>query len=142
MRLEDKGPIATAPQFTGALRAVARAVAAWPGVISAAHWDLYESTRVDGADYYLGDLEIGHLHLYGEAHIATDSALRDRLLLASLAQRFRYAADNSHTGWVQCDIRSMADASAAIKCFRSNYLRVRKLREATAKYRDVHGSLD
>lgn len=124
MRLEAKGPIAPAPQLNGALHEVARTVAAWPGVVSAAHWDLYEPTRADGADFYLGEQEIGHLHLYGEAHIATNPALRDDLLRRGVAQRFRYAGDQTYAGWVQCEVRSMKDATAAIECFRLNYLRL------------------
>lgn len=124
MRLEAKGPISPAPQFAGALRKVAHTVAAWPGVISAAHWDLYEPTRTDGADFYLGEREIGHLHFYGEAHVATNPDLRDDLLRRGVAQRFRYAADPTYAGWVQCGIRSMNDAVAAIECFRMNYQRL------------------
>ncbi len=44
----SKGPIAPPPTFKGIMAEVAETVSKWPGVISTAHWDLYDSSRIDG----------------------------------------------------------------------------------------------
>jgi hypothetical protein len=90
---------------------------------------------MDGADFYIGQQEIGHVHFYGEAHVATDPTLRDQLLRQGIAQRFRYAAEPSYAGWVQCSTRSLKDATAAVECFRVNYRRLSG-KEATDTFGD------
>ena len=75
MKRADKGPIAPPPALDGPLGLIAGAVANWPGVSATAHWDLYDPSRIDGIDFYVGVTELGHVHLDGSLHLATGSAL-------------------------------------------------------------------
>ena len=92
-------------------QAVSKAVAAWDGVHARTHWLLGDESQVDGADFYFGEEEIGHLHLEGEAHVATGLAVRKALVGAGLALPFRWsskfvvyevarAADVDHALWL------------------------------------------
>ena len=67
----SKGPIAPPPILNGMTAAVADTVATWPNVVPTAHWDVYDSSRVDGIDFYVGEDELGHIHLDGSIHLAT-----------------------------------------------------------------------
>ena len=71
----DKGSMAPAPKLTGSLGEVASAVLAWPGVKATTHWHLLDRSRVDGVDFYVDQEELGHLHLDGSLHLATNSTL-------------------------------------------------------------------
>ena len=73
-----KGPIAPPPVLTGPLQAVVDRVAAWDGIETTVHWSLDHSS-VDGVDFYLGEEELGHLHLDGSIHLATPPALGEAL---------------------------------------------------------------
>lgn len=59
------------PPLPAAAEKVSSALASWPDVHARTHWQLGNEHRVDGADFYLGGEELGHLHLHGEAHVAT-----------------------------------------------------------------------
>ena len=97
MARDAKGPMVPPPQISDRVTsAVAEAVGSWPDVIATAHWDLYDSARVDGIDFYVGDAELGHIHLGGSIHLATDPGLGKSLVAQRLATRFPYAY-----GWVQ-----------------------------------------
>ena len=109
-----KGPLGPPPPLKGDLKTVADAVASWPGVITSIHWSL-DHTRADGVDFYLGDAELGHLHLDGSVHLATDSALGKALVAERIARPFRY-----QRGWVEQQVRQVG-AEAAIALFRRNY---------------------
>ena len=61
MSLTAKGPLARVPFLPGPLQRVSEAIQAWPRIVAATHWDLYDRTRVDGADFYVGDQELGDL---------------------------------------------------------------------------------
>ena len=123
MPRSDKGVMALAPELEGPLQTVASAVAAWPGISASAHWHFYDRTRVDGVDFYLGQKELGHIHLDGSLHLATSPSLGKALVAGRLAQPFPY-----QRGWVCEDIYDVG-AKAAIALFRSNYER---LQSATA----------
>ena len=110
----DKGAIMPAPALTGPLAAVA-AVATWPGVSTTGHWDLFRPTQVDGVDFYVGEEELGHIHLDGDIHLATAPGLGRALVAEGLARPFPYAR-----GWVQQDVHRVGPA-AAIALFRRNY---------------------
>lgn len=46
---------------------------------------------IDGPDFYVGDEEIGHLHLEGQAHVAIGVVLRKSVVAAKLAGPFRWS---------------------------------------------------
>ena len=129
MKLTDKGPIQPAPVLAGPAQHTAAAVQAWPGIIAATHWDLFDRTRVDGADFYVGREELGHIHLSGEAHLATSPALGAALVAAGLARPLRWGGA-AYRGWTEFSIRTAADAAHATWLFELNYQRLRGRAEA------------
>ena len=110
-----KGPIAAAPPLEGPLQAVVDAVAGWAGVNVSVHWHLVDRSRVDGVDFYVGDAELGHVHLDGSIHLATHPALGDALIAEGAARPFRYQA-----GWVEERVGRIGP-DAAVALFRRNY---------------------
>ena len=114
----EKGPVAPPPRLDGPLGTVADAVRGWAGVIATVHWDLLRSTRVDGIDFYLGEEELGHLHLDGSVHLATSPTLGRALIAECAAHPFRY-----QQGWV-CETVRRIGPDAAIALFRRNYDRL------------------
>ena len=119
MTLAAKGPILPVPVLDGHAETVSRTVQSWPGVIAAAHWDLYRPTQINAADFYVGAEECGHIHLDGEVHLATSLELRNLLVAENLARRFPYYAS-----WVEASVRTAAEAEHAIWLFRLNYDRI------------------
>lgn len=119
--LEDKGPIAPPPVLDQPFQSVADAVMSWPGVIAASHWHLYRRDEVDGVDFYVGDRELGHIHLDGQIHLATDRYFRDALVGSGRAETFPYGG--SYDTWVLFRVRGEADIEHAIELFRLNYER-------------------
>ncbi len=120
MTLHEKGPIVPPPVLFGHAQSVSAEIRSWADVISATHWDLYRRDRPDGADFYVGDEELGHIHLNGEVHLATGNALCRSLLDAGLAERFPYGSD-----WVLYTIGSETDAEHALWLFRLAYDRLK-----------------
>ena len=119
MSLTAKGPLVRVPVLPVPLQRVSEAIQAWPGTVAATHWDLYDRTRVDGADFYVGDQELGHVHLNGDMHLATSKPLRDKLLEHRLAQPFPW-----YDCWIQFSIKTEVQAQHAIWLFRLNYDRI------------------
>lgn len=93
MPRKAKGRVARAPRLGAAAQAVADGVAALPDVIVQAHWEIGSQTDVNGADFYVGEHELGHIHLDGEAHVPLGRALVDLVIAAKLARRFAYSRD-------------------------------------------------
>lgn len=122
MTLEEKGLIAPPPTMSAYLQMVSDTIQQWENVISASHWDLYDSTKVDGADFYVGKNELGHIHLNGSVHLATINELRIPLIKNNLAQKFPFGGE--YEGWVQFKISTETDAKQAIWLFRLNYERL------------------
>jgi hypothetical protein len=91
MRLAEKGHFAPPPALPKHAQIVSEHLALWPEVHARTHWLLGDETEVDGADFYLGDSELGHLHLDGEAHVAVPKKIRDALIAAGLAEDFRWS---------------------------------------------------
>ena len=75
---------------------------------------------MDGADFYVGEEEIGHLHLEGQAHVATGLALRKALVAAKLAAPFRWSSK-----FVVHDVARASDVEHALWLFRLAYDRAR-----------------
>ena len=125
MTLEEKGPLAPVPTLSALLEPISQAIQGWPATIAAAHWDLFRVGEVvDGADFYVGEEELGHLHLNGEAHLATSPALGAALVAAGLAHPLRFGGA-AYQGWTEFSIRTTADAPHATWLFELNYQRLR-----------------
>lgn len=114
-----KGPVAAPPALEAPLQVIVDAVAGWPGVNTTVHWHLVDRSRVDGVDFYVGEEELGHLHLDGSIHLATSLELGKALIAEGLAKPFRY-----QQGWVEEQVRHVG-AESAIALFRRNYEQLR-----------------
>ena len=119
MKLEDKGPIKPPPALTKFPQQVSTEIQSWKGIIAATHWEIYDKTKPDGADFYVGSDELGHIHLDGEVHLATGSALAAALIKNKLGHKFQYGSD-----WVTWPVNSAEDAAHAIWLFKLNYRRI------------------
>ena len=117
--LNAKGRIAPPPTLKGLAGRVAQEIASWPNIISATHWRLGQPGVVDGADFYVGDQELGHIHLDGEVHLATSLELRKTLLAQKKARPFPFYAS-----WVEATIETEAEADHALWLFKLNYTRL------------------
>ncbi len=93
MNLSGKGRFAPPPTLPPHAQVVSTSLASWEGVTARTHWHLGDETVVDGADFYVGDAELGHIHLDGTAHVAAERTLRDSLIAARLAEPFRWSDD-------------------------------------------------
>ncbi len=91
MKLDEKGHFAPPPRLPRWAQLLSETLAKQPGVEARTHWLLGDETQVDGADFYLGREELGHLHLDGEAHVAQTSAVRNALVEKGLALAFRWS---------------------------------------------------
>lgn len=108
MSRKAKGRVAAPPRLGKTAQRVADTVAALPDVIVQAHWEIGSQTEVNGTDFYVGEDELGHIHLDGEAHIPIGRRLADALIRADLAQRFPWSrefvvvdtADEPLAAWV------------------------------------------
>ena len=114
----EKGPMAPPPELGGAPGSVADRVAAWPGVVASAHWHLNDTSRLDGVDFYVGDAELGHIHLDGSIHLATPPDVGRMLVSEGLARPFRHVR-----GWVEAVIVA-GNETKAVALFRRNYDRL------------------
>jgi len=110
MTRTEKGRVAPAPRLEATAQAVADEVAALPGVTVQAHWEIGSQADVNGTDFYVGEDELGHIHLDGEAHIPVGAALAEVLIAAGLARRFPWSRV-----FVVVDT---ADREAALRVFR------------------------
>ena len=119
MRLESKGEIRPPPKLKGPAQSVSLEIQSWPGIVAASHWFLFDRTRVDGADFYVGEEELGHIHLDGELHLGLTVGLRERLIEARLAEPLPWAED-----WIQAPICNPKDARTAVWLFRLGYDRL------------------
>lgn len=139
MKLAAKGPLQPAPILAGPSQQTAEAIQSWPDIISVTHWDLFNRTRVDGADFYVGEAELGHIHLNGEVHLATTPGLGLPLLAQGLASPFPYGQGPGD--WVLFRIRTATDADHATWLFRLNYERLQgqPLDVLTERLRDGRG---
>ena len=132
--LAAKGRYMPPPVLDEPMQAVCETIQSWPGVIAATHWHLSRPDKVNGADFYIGDQELGHIHLDGDVHLATSSALREALVAAGLARPFPY-----YRSWVETSIRSDEAARHGEWLFKLNYDRLRgapidSLRAQIAEY--------
>jgi hypothetical protein len=120
MKLAEKGRFSPPPTLPKHAQVVSQALASWDDVHARTHWLLGDESVVDGADFYVGQEEIGHLHLEGQAHVATGLALRKALVSAKLAAPFRWSSK-----FVVHDIARGSDVEHALWLFRLAYDRAR-----------------
>jgi hypothetical protein len=119
MKLTEKGKIIPPIQLQEPMESVSRAVQSWEHIISATHWNLFSRNEPDGADFYVFEQELGHIHLDGDLHLATNLILQKALVERGLARTFPYAQ-----GWVNFMIRNPKDADHALWLFGLNYKRL------------------
>ena len=119
MKLEEKGKFLPPPILEKYSQMVSTQIQKWKNIIAATHWHIYDNTQVDGADFYVGEEELGHIHLDGSVHLATNKELKKVFLDKKLAKQFRYAEN-----WVEFKIVSEKDAIKAILLFQINYERI------------------
>jgi Family of unknown function (DUF5519) len=122
MKLEEKGKIMPPPVLSKYLEMVSTEIQRWDNIIAATHWSLFDTTKIDGADFYVGEEELGHIHLDGEVHLPADKELKKALLDNKLAKPFRYGEN-----WVEYTICDEEDALKAIQLFQINYRRIKGL---------------
>lgn len=91
MKLASKGRFEPPPRLPEHAQTVSTTLATWRGVVARTHWQLGDESVVDGADFYVGDEEVGHLHLDGSAHVVAARPIKDALLEARLAERFPWS---------------------------------------------------
>ena len=118
MKLSAKGRRAPPPMLDALFQGLSREVQSWPGIVAATHWHFSRNGQVDGADFYRGEEELGHIHLDGEVHLATSPAIARALIDAGAAQPFPWAGAGE---WVTCRIRSEADMRHAGRLMRMAY---------------------
>ena len=126
MKIYDKGRFSPPPVLPQHAQLVSEAIAAWDEVHARSHWLLGDETQVDGADFYVGDEELGHVHLGGEAHVATGIAVREALVAARLAKPFQWSSK-----FVVHGVAEAADVDRALWLFRLAYDRARGVDDAT-----------
>jgi len=119
MRLESKGEVKPPPTLKGPAQAVSKEIQSWPHIIAATHWYIDDRTQVDGADFYVGEKELGHIHLDGELHLCVTVGLRQRLIDAGLAEALPWADD-----CIQAPISNQRDARKAVWLFKLAYDRL------------------
>src|SRR5258708_4647557 len=120
MLLESKGEIRPPPKLKGPAQSVSLELQSWRGVVAATHWFLCDRTQVDGADFYVGEKELGHIHLDGELHLGVTAGLGRQLVDAGRAEVFPWGED-----WVQAPISSRQDARNAVWLFQLAYDRLK-----------------
>jgi hypothetical protein len=120
LKLSEKGRYAPPPQLEPAAQRVSETLAKWPGVHARTHWLLGDEQVVDGADFYFGEDELGHIHLESQAHVMHAQPVADALIGAGLGRRFRWSGEV-----VVFDIWKQADAAHALWLFELSYDRRR-----------------
>lgn len=120
MKLSEKGPFAPPPRLRGHGQAVAESVACWEGVHARTHWLLGDATKIDGVDFYVGDDELGHIHLDSEAHVFHARPVAEALFARGLSEPFAW---NRSVGVFE--ISSAADVAQALWLFQLSYDRLR-----------------
>jgi len=120
MKLSEKGPFAPPPVLAEPSQTLSSSLAAWPDVHARAHWEIGDDTAVNGADFYVGQEELGHIHLYGEAHVMMPQYLASALIAAGIGERFQWSRNA-----VVHQLDTRADVAAAQWIFQLNYDRIK-----------------
>lgn len=110
--LSQKGPAAPRPQLRGAAEQLAREIESWPGVTARAHWEIGDDTTMTGADFYVGEAELGHIHFGGEVHIPIGASKAKKLIAEGKANPFPWSS-----AWVTWRLDRSADVVVARELF-------------------------
>ena len=121
MTLEEKGPIVPPPTLKKFPQQVSTEIQSWKKIIAATHWEINDNTSPNGADFYVGNEELGHIHLDGEVHIPIGKKISEKLIKMKLAKKFMYSND-----WITSAIETKEDVSHATWLFKLNYTRILK----------------
>lgn len=116
MKLEEKGKIIPPPILSKYPEIVSKEIQQWAGIISATHWEIWNRNKSNGSDFYVGELELGHIHLDGSLHVPSTKKFSQALIKAGLAQKFPYAEN-----WIQFKIADDKSATHAIWLFKLHY---------------------
>jgi len=116
MKLSEKGRFEPPPTLPKLAQKVLDAVSSWPDVHARAHWFLGDEEQIDGADFYVGEDEVGHIHLDGEAHVMFSRSVADAIVDAKAAKRLPWAAIGTVVA-----IKSTKDVGRALWLFRLSY---------------------
>lgn len=116
MKLSEKGRYAPPPSLEPAAQRVSNMLATWPGVHARAHWLLGDERTIDGADFYFGEDELGHIHLDSQAHVMHPKRIVDALIQVGLGRRFHFSDEV-----VVFDVRKQADVDHALWLFQLSY---------------------
>ncbi len=116
MKLEDKGKILPPPVLSKYSEVVSKEVQNCPDIIAATHWEIWDRNQPNGADFYVGEIELGHIHLDGSIHIPSTKKISQSSVKAGLAQKFPYAVD-----WVQYSIEDKKSVAQATWLFKLHY---------------------
>lgn len=133
MKLAEKGRYAPPPQLKPAAQQASEALAAWAGVHARAHWLLGDEREIDGADFYYGQEELGHIHLDSQAHVMHARPVAEALIKAGLGRRFPWSAEV-----VEFDIRKQSDIAHALWLFQLSYDRRQGAKPAELLARIAH----
>lgn len=115
MRRDEKGPWGPPPTLAGPAGEVAGLIASWPGVEASVHWHFSRRETADGADFYVGDEELGHIHCDGWAHIRLNRAARDAALKRGIGTPAPWAG---YDDWLHLRVDGPAAAAQAVELFR------------------------
>lgn len=135
MKLSEKGRIIPPPVLSKYSEIVSQEIQKWEEIISATHWEIWDRNQPNGADFYVGELELGHIHLDGSVHIASIKELSQALIKAGLAKKFPYGEN-----WIQYKISGQESVHHATWLFKLHYDNLRdadtaKLFNAISDYR-------
>ena len=119
MKLTEKGPIIPPPTLSIYPQQVSAQIQGWKNITAATHWQLYDRTKPDGADFYVDEEELGHIHLNGEIHLAIGKDLADIMIEKKFGNKFPYGSN-----WITYLVKSENDASHAIWLFEMSYRRI------------------
>lgn len=133
MKLAEKGRYAAPPQLKPAAQLASETIAKWAGVHARTHWLLGNEREVDGADFYFGQDELGHIHLDSQAHVMHDRPVAEALIKAGLGRRFQWSEEV-----VVFDIRKQSDVAHALWLFELSYERRKGTKSADLLARIRH----
>lgn len=75
MRLRNPGAIQPAPPLSDHAGLLAARIGDWTGVAAFTQWRLGAPGTVGGAEFHVGEGELGHIHLDATAHILLDGGI-------------------------------------------------------------------
>ncbi|MBE7209448.1 MAG: DUF5519 family protein [Gluconacetobacter diazotrophicus] len=135
MKLRNQGPIQAAPRLEDHAGMLASTVESWPGVAAFTHWQPGSPGVVDGAEFHVGDDELGHVHLDATAHI-----LMGRTITSLLSRKSLGKPPSWSDAWITHPVRSPADVRHGVWLFQLAYDRLRGASEDGLLMRIAQGT--